>query len=1121
MQTGINTAHTRIRPQLSLRLVLIFANLLLLVSGMLFMPAGHAERIVPEQTLRFDIPAQPVANALEVYARQAKMEFLIPYEALDGIVSTSVKGEFNKRRALQLLLKGTGLKADFDDEGGLQVTATVAPAGDRSAATMRRLKLTRADLPAETTTETSAEHNTRGEASDDDSSKGIPEMLVKGKRSGNTDIKRSEDAPQPYVIFDSKDIERSQAVNLEEFLKTRLPMNASTTNNGQGPATGNASTASSINLRGLGADETLILVDGRRMPGITNSGFPLQPDINGIPLAAIERVEVLPATAGGIYGGSATGGVINIVLRRDYRGIEGNATYVNTFDTDAANLRLDATAGFSLEGGRTQILFTATHSSANRMVIADRDFSQRAFGLAVANDPTTVYTATFPPLGSATNIVSYSFIGGVQQPLRLKSQYGGMSLGAVNTHVPIGYGGVAADGVSALIVNAGQYNLDYPLDSVEGGQRGLVASPSMESYTLSVRREFSSNIEAFVDISRLGNEGRSYTSSARSGTTVHPISPANPFTSTIYVRFPIPGFNDSIQQTSTTDRAIAGVIARLPNNWTGELDYSWSRSRSDLTGTYFATDYSWLLAMYCGCNPSEALGDPTLTSGPPLDALLDYTTYTDAIADFAPYVLPSPNTFNGPYENKLRNITLRLSGPIVDLPAGALTLSSIISRREERIAAAFSQTPNFFVRGQQDIRYNHPRSGDVDSYYLEGRIPLISSRNTRWSMVRDLELQVSARHDLYMSAGDPNFDLLVASKDAVDLPGANIKMNDVQSTDYTIALRYAPSESVALRASFGTGFLPPSVSQLGKSASYFQFGLGVPDPRRGDSDISGAPLQPPLELLRGGNPDLSPERSESLSLGMILTPRFIPGLRVSIDYVQIDKDDEIYNPSIQFLLDNESRYPDRIIRGQKLPDDATEWAGPILTIDASATNIARTKVEAYDVQADYLMDTRIGALRWYAVATYQPHYKNLLLPDSPSIEYVGYTGGPLKFRGNMGLTWDRGPLSLNWNAQYYDGYRVYTPTATAATVSRQISIQGSEMLPSQMYHDMYASYRVDGLRGLLGSVFANSEISIGVQNVFDKVPPIIASTDTISPGYSYYGDPRLRRYTISVRKSFH
>lgn len=111
-----------------------------------------------------------------------------------------------------------------------------------------------------------------------------------------------------------------QASNLEEFLSTRLPMNQTRgTFSRNLPEGGWREQKYVQSARGLGTNQTLILINGRRAPGVSTllTGDLGQPDINGIPLSSVERVEVLPTTASGIYGGGATGGVINIVLRKD------------------------------------------------------------------------------------------------------------------------------------------------------------------------------------------------------------------------------------------------------------------------------------------------------------------------------------------------------------------------------------------------------------------------------------------------------------------------------------------------------------------------------------------------------------------------------------------------------------------------------------------------------------------------------------------------------------------------------------------------------------------------------------------------------------------------------------
>src|SRR5262249_47516946 len=139
--------------------------------------------------------------------------------------------------------------------------------------------------------------------------KGIPEILVKGSKNLNMDIQRTANDPQPWVVFDREEIQQSGAAEIQEFLKTRLTMDTNQQSANQSPANipGNVST---IKRGGLGSSQTLVLVDGRRVPTLiaANGTTPSQADLNGIALAAVERIEVLPSTASGIYGGGATGG---------------------------------------------------------------------------------------------------------------------------------------------------------------------------------------------------------------------------------------------------------------------------------------------------------------------------------------------------------------------------------------------------------------------------------------------------------------------------------------------------------------------------------------------------------------------------------------------------------------------------------------------------------------------------------------------------------------------------------------------------------------------------------------------------------------------------------------------
>lgn len=116
---------------------------------------------------------------------------------------------------------------------------------------------------------------------------------------------------------------------------------------------------------------------------------------------------------------------------------------------------------------------------------------------------------------------------------------------------------------------------------------------------------------------------------------------------------------------------------------------------------------------------------------------------------------------------------------------------------------------------------------------------------------------------------------------------------------------------------------------------------------------------------------LKPEESTNRSAGVILTPRFLPGFRLSVDYTKIEKTDQITDLSFtQTLIDNEAVLPDRFTRGPNLPGDQPGWAGPITAINGTRLNISRAEIEAYDVQLDYHRESNgVGTIDLFAVAT--------------------------------------------------------------------------------------------------------------------------------------------------------
>lgn len=1030
---------------------------------------------IADSLVRFDIAAQPLPAALKAFASQASMQLLYPYEVVDGATANAVIGEFEKRAALEQLLRGTGLQAIYSSDDAATIrrirkerAAVSSPALTKSAAVAvplseagnGRLRLAQSESESQVSSNAQAPDAQQVE----EVPASIPEVLVIGSRILNVDIPRSHDDAQPYVIYDRATIERSGAINVQAFLKQQLPMNTQ----GAVSTQGGSDNRSLINLRGLGLNQTLILIDGRRAVNtVATNNTPLQPDLNGIPLTAVERIEVLPTTASGIYGGSATGGVINVVLRRDYSGIGAKVTYDNSFDSDTSIRRMDLSAGFSLEGGKTNVLLAGSYADANQLVTHDRDFFQRGQETLLANNPDALLIfGFFPPLGATTNISSAdgSPLFGPDTPSF--------------TSVPTGYAG--GGGLTPLQTNAGRYNLDLANSAqlFGGGTHGLSAGSSLKSLMATLRREFGSNVQAFLDLSASENTGESVDSGVFPSSYFIPAAAANnPFGKDILVTVPVAA-GDGLTTSKSDDRkVVGGVIVRLPKEWSAAADYTWSRSRFEST------------------NSSRGLSGAVaaqIASGS-LDVLRDTNEFP---IDFSPFLTP-PSQLS-PFVATSRDAVLRLAGPVGSLPAGAPTLTGVIEHRETVLDKALMALPGFNL-----TLFFPNRSQSVDSVYLEARVPFASS-DARIAGVEDLELQLAARYDEYKVNGSTGVTL--SPTDPVERV-----TNKNSSTNPTVALRYKPISDVTLRASYGTGFLPPAVQQLTQST----FPSSVTDPRRG-GEIRA------VQVTSGGNPDLLPEESESWSAGIIIAPRMISGLRLSVDWSRITKTDNIVVPfgAPQVAVNNESLIPDLVTREPAPPGDPF-GVGPITTVDNSLRNIARAEVEAYDVSIDYRLETaNIGSFDFSALMTWQPHSETQLIPSTPVQEKVGIsTANPQKFKGNARLTWEYGPWLLGWASTYFDSYALDNSFASFGPAFDFVKSQGATRVPSQIYHDFFSSYRFPSASRDAGfDLLADVEVQLGVRNIFNTKPPLDVS-NTVS-FYSFLGDPRLASYYLSIQKSF-
>lgn len=895
----------------------------------------------------------------------------------------------------------------------------------------------------------------------------LPQVMISGKRSLNVDIQRTRDDIQPYVVFDAEQISRSGAQKLEDFLQTYLPMNAQQVTTSQlGPQT---SPEGRIDLRGLGASQTLILVDGRRLPNISTGDSFRQPNLNGIPLSQIERIEILPATASGIYGGGATGGVINIILKRDYAGVDVDVGYGNALDGGVMQYNVGVSGGFSLEGGRTHVQFSASHADAGVLQSTRRDFAKRGAELQLRNDPTHPSVL----LGGANICATDDGANCSTQPLLLKN---GTATTSAFTSVPGNYPGAALDGGAALAARAGQLQL-------KSASVPIWSAPETTSFSFNPRREFTKDIDAYLDFA-YDRSKTSLTTPTQLLQYVPASATVNPFQQDVLSYLTVPN-GMAQEQVVRNTRLYVGTIVRLPQHWNAVLEAGQLRNSTSSTN-----------------------GMALSAASPAADETLQGAVFRDIVAS----PLADANSLfsffkqKGEIESTLKTASLRLSGPLAKLPGGDLTATALLEGRHEISGSSVNTSE---IGGTSLFSWTPEARRKVESQYLELRAPVIAGRGEAASSSM-LELMASVRHDAYRTEySGSSIDIDSASG---PFPAQEASVNRFGSANYTVGLRFAPTTDVAVRTSLGTGFLPPDLAKIRSEApavfSPFLISLlDLRDPAQGNTLIPG-----PLTVLSGGSPSLQPEESRSASLGLVLTPRRLPGLRVSVDYTDIRKSNEVSTMPLQYFIDNEAAFPGRVVRG---PGSGGQ-PGAITQVDGTSLNLARTRLKAFDLQADYVTTNETwGRLRFYAVATYTKALSRGVQASGPAVNRSGFSDGPLKWRGNFGIDWSgTDTWSAGWNAQYYDSYRVCQSTLSEFSCNQWETWQGASKVPSQIYHDAYVRYSFNATSGLL----ADTDLSFGLQNVFNNQGATIASALAYTVGATSNLDPRGRRFTVMLRK---
>jgi outer membrane receptor protein involved in Fe transport len=395
----------------------------------------------------------------------------------------------------------------------------------------------------------------------------------------------------------------------------------------------------------------------------------------------------------------------------------------------------------------------------------------------------------------------------------------------------------------------------------------------------------------------------------------------------------------------------------------------------------------------------------------------------------------------------------------------------------------------------------------VKSGYVELRAPLLS-RDAGFAPARGLELQLALRRD----AVETTFPDTILT--GTSTRQARTSVHNADSV-FTLGARIFPTDWLMLRASAATGESPPDMSQLQQlgiiATSYGAYPFN--DPKRGGRPIIA---DGPFVVGRSGWHDIGNEKGETRSVGAVFNPSGRNGPRLSIDASRVEIRDEIgaSGLSAQQILEHEEDYPHRVVREPLSDADAAlgYTAGRVTALYGGLGNVGTTIAETVDFQLDWTLEPVFdGDTRVYGAATWQPTLKSRRKPNGPWLDRVGFRDGPLEWRGNAGVQWERGPLLLDLNAQYLGRSSPRFSPYSVVLIQTTVQNQKRTYVPSRVYFDLTVRRRFDfAADRSLQSV----EVRLAVQNLLDTTPPIVPDPNNM--GYDYRSDPRRRRFELSL-----
>ena len=946
----------------------------------------------------------------------------------------------------------------------------------------------------------------------------------------------AEVGPNPVDILTRDRIDKAGERTTEELVRNLTvagPNGVPASNNGDGPTPG----ASSISLRGFDASSTLVLIDGHRVapyplgtgPDVAAVTFV---DLNSIPKDAIDSIEILKDGASSIYGADAVAGVVNFKLRHDYRGAELNIQYGNTLDKDSGEFA--SSIVFGVGDGDTDITGVMNYYHRNSIFNHDRGYSN-----TVRFNPST--NASPYNLQLSREAVVDAGVPASALPDDLDTFYGhapfltdGTAPAAAYTYTPR----------KSVVFNYNRYSSALPdserwggfvnFDHKICGDQLLVYGDFFYQdvkthYVLAPTATGPFQTPGLITLAippHAPGATPGGPTPEQTGVPVGAFNPFNPFQQIISgdTRARLTEFgNRPIDNETNAFFSTLGLKGDKLFNGTWGYDASFHYSQVQNTFTNIlvsATRFDRIL------NAADPIFDPTssqfIGTTIPFNPFGSYRVPIPSNADSVAFAVVHPKDIN---LSKLATVDVNVyTISLFELQAGGIGFAFGGQFRRESL----DQNPDdLTARGDlvstAPVNTTHAAGRKTYAFYAEAALPVFGGNFTAPGL-HALELTAAARFE-------------------------DFRDNDTNVLAPKLGVRWQPfDDSLTLRATWGEGFHEPSLIEL--------FGIpiqgftgGQKDPLKDNAEIDDVPF------ITRSNPNLQPEDSRNFTAGIVYTPKFVPGLTLTIDLWDIESTGRAVVVDFQNVID-------RAATGNKLPGEAVnrDEDGNITSLENSFQNAGSQKARGIDFGLSYQLETQFGTVTWLTQATWLDSFLFAELPGAPVMELrSGIRPGPnsvpaegyLKWRANSQIDWAWKGFDLALTAHYLDGFHetiIFISKGThhpppIAVVNRPHYVKQTWFFDVRASYQFLLSSALPAVAGYAKDGKSSSEkqrppeesgnaqmanctwqrllndttITLGCNNVFGQDPPTAATT----PNYAdFLYDSTGRFVYLSLTKKF-